>query len=436
MENLEKFRQALTCLPVNCREAEFNIIFTEKTTLGYRNGELSDSEYCEKSCVFVRATGEKTGTVYSENIDDDPSELIQKALMLSEYMNTDKAKVFAPARKDSAESPFEEEDTGKMESFCRDASLIGSVKNCYLTKSFRRSVVFNSLGLETGLKNGLYDFSIEIDGKGEDNYKNLTKSANRLEDIDPVEMVEMLKAEDALEHAELPLIRLPAGVYDAVLSADMMVNVFQTAWKLFLKKGMENRSNGFIADTAVGSAAFSVTDLAVCPYTGYDFSIDYEGVRGNTVNRIVENGIFRTPLSTLEDDGSTGNAGREDLISGTMRTSIIAIPRNLYVEPGELKPDELIRKMGTGIHLTYSLDEFHSTNTTNGTFSIPCGGVYYENGIAKGRVQQMTVYGNFKDLFCSVEAAGDDLKIKPMMMYQSYCYGGPSLLVRNLNFSM
>ena len=116
--------------------------------------------------------------------------------------------------------------------------------------------------------------------------------------------------------------------------------------------------------------------------------------------------------------------------------AIIAIPRNLFVVPGKLSRDELIRKMGTGIHLTYSLDEFHSTNTTKGTFSIPCGVVYYENGIPKGRVQQMTVYGNFKDLFCGIEAAGNDLKMKPIMMYQSYCYGGPSLLVRGLDFSM
>ena len=436
MADINKYKEALANLPGNCREAEFNLIFTEKTTIGFQKGELTGSEYCEKTNIFVRATGEKTGTVYTENLDDDPSVMIRKAILLSEVLNADKAKIFASARKDSAESFFEDTDTEGMESFCRNVSMIDSVKNCYLTRSFRKSIVLNSLGLETELRNGLYDFSIEVDGKGEDNFKSLNCSVNRLSDIDPQAMVGTLKAEDTLEHAELPYISLPAGRYDAVLSADMVINIFQTAWKLFVKQGIELRGNGFIPGVAVGSSVFNVDDAAVCPYTGYDFSIDYEGVRGGDINHIVRNGIFASPMATMEDGGSTGNAGREDLLSGTTRTAIIAIPRNLFVVPGKLSRDELIGKMGTGIHLTYSLDEFHSTNTTKGTFSIPCGGVYYEKGIPKGRVQQMTVYGNFKDLFCGIEAAGNDLKMKPMMMYQSYCYGGPSLLVRGLDFSM
>lgn len=436
MDNFDSYKHALAHLPENCKAAEINLIFTEKTTLGFQKGEMSESEYCEKSTIFVRATGEKTGTVYTENQEDDPYDLIRKAIAVSELLNTEKALSFAPPRTDTEESLFEEKDIWEMEGFCRDVSLIESVENCSLTKSVRRSYVLNSYGLETELTNGLYDFSVSVTGMGEDNFKSLIRSANRLQDIDPAAMVETLKAEDLLEHGELPIIRLSAGTYDAVLSAEMICNIFQTAWKLFVKKGMENRKNGFSIGSVVGSEAFSVTDTAVCPVTGYDFSIDYEGVRGNPVNRIVRNGTFLSPLSTLEDGESSGNGGREDLISGTTRTAVIAIPRNLFVESGDSDPEALIARMGTGIHLTYSLDEFHSTNTTNGTFSIPCGGVYYEEGVPKGRVQQMTVYGNFKDLFSRIEAAGSDLKIKPMMIYQSYCYGGPSLLARGLNFSM
>ena len=93
-------------------------------------------------------------------------------------------------------------------------------------------------------------------------------------------------------------------------------------------------------------------------------------------------------------------------MTGSPPIHLTTVPALLYVEPGEEAQAQLIGRMGTGLLLTYSLDLFHSVNIASGAFSIPCGGVWYENGRPVGSVSQATVTGNVKDLFLEHRGRG------------------------------
>ncbi len=436
MERLERYKEAFRELPAGCREAEVNALFTDLTTIVCEKGERKRAASSMATAVFLRATGERTGTVYTENLEDDPQELIRQALLNAEAVSEADPRPFAAGRTDRAGQEGAPTDIGEMERYGVEVSKREGVELCEVTRLIRRSRVVNSLGLDTTHLNPLWEVSIGICGKGEDNYKILTRSAADLKAIDPDAMIRTLQEESRLAHEELPLIDLPSGTYDAVLSNDVVIHVMNTVWQFFVKKYMDTDMSCFHEGERIGSSVLSIVDEAISPYTAYDFSIDYEGVRGPERISVVRDGVIETALATNREGGSTGSAGRDDLFSGVLRTDLIALPRNLYIRGGSGNAAELTERMGTGIHLTYSLDEYHSTNIAAGTYAIPCGGVYYENGKPVGRVQQMSFYGNFRDLFASLEACADDVKVVPMEQYRSYCFGGPSLLVRGAKFSL
>jgi len=437
MEQLQKYREAFQTLPQGCRSAELHALFTEETSVTCANGELTGCQASESNRLYLRATGEATGMVYTENLEEDPNRLIALALENAAGVEGGQAQPMAVGVQDqklpssSVGCPVED-----LISWAKDMSRHAMVEDCTVTEKIRRSVVLNSLGTQTEMCTPIYMVSVGVQGKGEDNYKFGVCSRNSLAEIDGASMLRKLAAENALEHEELPYITLPTDSYAAVLSSAVTVNIMNTAWQLFAKRLMDCGRSSLQMGDILGSEKLHITDSAVMPETGFDFTIDMEGVRGPADVHLVQSGVVTNSLRTLADGDSTGCAGRDDLLSGNIHTELLSIPRNIWIHGGEKSPEELIAQMGTGIHVTYSMDEFHSLNIARGTFAIPCGGVYYENGKPVGRLQQMNLYGSFKDLFGALEEVGTDISMNAMCTNDSYCFGGPSMLIRKANFAM
>ena len=53
-----------------------------------------------------------------------------------------------------------------------------------------------------------------------------------------------------------------------------------------------------------------------------------------------------------------------------------------------------------------------------------------------GRLQQMNIFGSFRELLAGLEVVGNDVNMLPMWPHDDYCFGGPSLLIRGANFAM
>jgi PmbA protein len=122
-------------------------------------------------------------------------------------------------------------------------------------------------------------------------------------------------------------------------------------------------------------------------------------------------------------------------MTGNVPIALTTVPGLFFLKPdAQNTQGQLIKRMGTGFVLTYSLDLFHSVNIASGQFSVPCGGYFVQNGETAGSVSQMTVAGSLRDLFTAVEAVGDDLDFDDFY-FRNYCVGSPSALLRGLKFS-
>lgn len=121
---------------------------------------------------------------------------------------------------------------------------------------------------------------------------------------------------------------------------------------------------------------------------------------------IVENGVLKTYLLNAYtarklNMQSTGNAvrglaGNPGIGSG-----------NLYLEPGKLSPEEILRDVKSGFYVTELLGQ--GVNMVTGDYSRGASGLWIENGELTFPVQEVTVAGNLKEMFRNITAIGNNL---------------------------
>jgi len=123
---------------------------------------------------------------------------------------------------------------------------------------------------------------------------------------------------------------------------------------------------------------------------------------------IIEGGVVRSwflDQATARQLGlkSTGHASRST--GGTPSPS----PTNLYLEAGDISPEELIADIASGLYVTELMGM--SVNMVTGDYSRGAGGFWIENGEITYPVSDVTVAGNLKDMYAALIPASD-LEIK------------------------
>jgi PmbA protein len=123
---------------------------------------------------------------------------------------------------------------------------------------------------------------------------------------------------------------------------------------------------------------------------------------------IIEDGHVRTwflDQATARQLGlkSTGHAARS--AGGTPGPS----PTNLYLEAGDVSPEDLIADIVSGIYVNELMGM--SVNMVTGDYSRGAGGFWIENGEITYPVSDVTVAGNLKDMYAALIPA-NDLEIK------------------------
>jgi PmbA protein len=144
-------------------------------------------------------------------------------------------------------------------------------------------------------------------------------------------------------------------------------------------------------------------------------NVDMEGIHIDE-KYLVEKGVVKTMLLNREYADkfkltSTGN-GWDFSIGYT----------NIYLEPGSMSYEELIKEMNTGIIIHDIIGSGFQVN--NGEISVSILGFYYENNIFKGSVTG-TLNGNIIDVL-SNSLISNDLDLN-----KSIC---PSILLKNMTF--
>ena len=445
--DLTAYEKAFAALPENVTAAEVCADGHEELLIRVSGGKQTGSENFSKTTLYLRASGEKTGTVLTERLDDDPYRLMELALDCASYSQADAPELMNEADSCRIVTGDDSCTAGDILNAAIDLEAqaaampgVSSVTGCFVRKTTLARRVLNSKGLDRFLEHTGYLASVSLRASREGAAGPAGSAEAYVDSLDRLDCKAL--ARKALETADrsdgggtLTPAAVPSGKYAAVLSNQVTRNIMITAWMSFVRERMEGGNSAFsLNQPQAASEKVSLVDNPCPPDWSVDYRLDSEGTLCEKTD-VIRNGRLVTPLSTLASGISSGNAGRIAGLSGTTPINLITIPSCIYIESGDSTVEEMLQQMGDGIYLTYSLDVFHSINIASGEFSIPCGGILYKDGKPMGTADQLTIAGNLRDLFRDILAVGDDLTLEEFMFYHNYSYGGPSLLVKELSFS-
>ncbi len=121
---------------------------------------------------------------------------------------------------------------------------------------------------------------------------------------------------------------------------------------------------------------------------------------------VVDKGILQTYVTntyTARKLGtkSTGNASRG--LAGAPGIG----SGNFYLEWGTQTPREIIDQVQNGLYVTEVLGS--GVNLVTGDYSQGATGIWIENGVFTGAVEEITIAGNLKDMYKNIVAVGNDL---------------------------
>ncbi|MDP6923422.1 MAG: TldD/PmbA family protein [Candidatus Scalindua sp.] len=149
----------------------------------------------------------------------------------------------------------------------------------------------------------------------------------------------------------------------------------------------------------------SIYDDPTIDYADGSYDCDDEGVPAQRTP-LFESGVLKNYIYDLQTAGimnaeSTGNGTRSFASQPSPGNS------NIIIEPGEMKFEDMIKDMKSGILVDQVLGGGQS-NVLAGEFSVNIDlGYLVENGEIVGRVKDCMVAGNVFDIFNNIVALGD-----------------------------
>ncbi len=123
-------------------------------------------------------------------------------------------------------------------------------------------------------------------------------------------------------------------------------------------------------------------------------NFDSEGVKSETIN-LVKEGVLKSYLVDSYN-GRKLNLKSNGRSGGTT---------NLYFENGNQSYDELLKMNSKCIYITETIG--HGSNLVTGDYSVGATGFLVENGQFKYPINEITIAGNFNDMFKRIFLAND-----------------------------
>ena len=123
-------------------------------------------------------------------------------------------------------------------------------------------------------------------------------------------------------------------------------------------------------------------------------SFDSEGVKTNTL-KLVEQGVLKHYLIDTYN-GKKLNQKSNGRCGGTS---------NLYFENGKVSYNDLLNSNSKCLYITETIG--HGSNIITGDYSVGATGFLVENGELKYPINEITIAGNFKDMFQNITLAND-----------------------------
>ena len=140
-------------------------------------------------------------------------------------------------------------------------------------------------------------------------------------------------------------------------------------------------------------------------------SFDLEGVKTDTLN-LVEQGVLKHYLIDTYN-GKKLNQKSNGRCGGTS---------NLYFENGNISYKELLNSHSKCLYITETIG--HGSNIVTGDYSVGATGFLIENGEFKYPINEITIAGNFKDMFQNITLAND--------LEMEYSTNSPTMMIEGM----
>jgi PmbA protein len=279
-----------------------------------------------------------------------------------------------------------------------------------------RMVLANSRGFVGGYRTsyaGVSAAPLAMDANGQMQRDGWWSSARRLADLESPEAIGKEAARRTLRRLgarRVPTQRVPI-VFAPEVARSLIGSVFEAAsgdsiW----------RSASFLAGKLgekIAAANLTIVDdntmLLPKGAGGYGTSpFDGEGLPSKRTV-VVEEGTLRSYLLNTYTARKLGMKSTHNASRGLAGTPGIGCG-NLFLEPGTLSAEEIIRGVQAGLYVT-SLMGF-GTNIVTGDYSRGATGLWIENGQLTHAVEEVTIAGNLAEMLMNVTAVGNDLEFR------------------------
>ncbi len=225
---------------------------------------------------------------------------------------------------------------------------------------------------------------------------------------------------------------MPTGTYPVVFAPEAMasfLNVFSAAFSSEnAQKGMSPLA-GREGET-IAAPIVTVVDDPFYKDAAMPINFDAEGSPAMCKN-LIENGVLKTLLYNLKTAAVAGVKTTGNASKAGYNASVGISPFTMYIAPGSLSEDELLKMAGNGVYIN-SLGGLHAgANTVSGDFSLQSAGFMIENGVKTKAVKSFTVAGNFYDMLKNITAVSDTVEVPPSR--GAGAFGSPCVLVASLS---
>jgi PmbA protein len=232
--------------------------------------------------------------------------------------------------------------------------------------------------------------------------------ARTLKKLDPPEKVGRIAAERTLRRLgarKVKTAHVPV-VLDPMVATSILEHIFEGVNGDSVYRGASFLA-GKLGQNIAGENV-TIIDDGTMPGGFGTSPFDGEGVpTRRTV--VVEKGVLNSYLLNTYTAKKLGLQTTANASRGLAGTPGIG-PGNYFLQPGPRSPKQLIGDIKEGLYVTEFLG--HGANLVTGDYSRGASGMWISNGELAYPVEEITVAGNLKEMFCNISEIANDLEFR------------------------
>jgi len=400
-------------------------------TVNFRNKKLDESNRSDSLGISITTyIGKKKSSISSSNLlKDNLNILIEKCIETTkntpedEFNSLPDKDLLAQEARDlniydetHIENDIKIEYLNKLEASASNDKKIVNTESSF-TEDKSNFILANSDGFCDGYKSSSFSASsvaVAKDDKSMERDYEYTHKCH-LNDIQNPDELGKIAAEQAIRKLSPKKIgsEKVAIIFDKRIAKGML-STFASA----ISSSAISRGTSFLKDKInqkIFSDKINILDKPDILKGLGSKNFDSEGVKIDTLN-LVEQGVLKHYLIDTYN-GKKLNLKSNGRCGGTS---------NLYFDKGNVPYKDLLNHSSKSLYITETIG--HGSNIVTGDYSVGATGFLIENGEFKYPISEITIAGNFKDMFQNITLA-NDLEFKyttnsPTMMIEGMIVAG------------